>query len=763
MNLKTKVGCILTTLFSPFTASICFTDGIQDTQTIEAINGKRLITLSQNQLYSEHQFGSTLGELEHSSHAQSFSTAWPETEEVLRNVPTTIEGSLSGSALLGRLGSVGASTLEVLGPVGDTVAVGLWVENMVSTFASESTSRLDKVASIFSILPLVGDELNLLSNDIKYFAAKDKIAEFENQTHDVFSSFHSESSRFHHRKEDAIALIKKYDRYLVLAASMYVDHLLLTADTEFRRIASAYDRQLARQMARMDLEFLKTLGYISPDTNLHQPLCQDVASDSSSLRSCIQTKGPQRISHIIQQLNSSEHHDLSLKIYKAKKSLVEVALNRLTEQRARLINQISERAKPHITTMFVHSSLNRSNLEYQARKSSLREYAKEAWDIDYLTEEQLKTATFEVQPARICWGVPSVYPGGIQASIDACKDSGALYDTYHIQKDPELVLVINERVSFDVEKYVTARIIRGWPEGLLNVQLKNLAQNYIIGQKSNQVFESLLSRLSTVEVADFQTSLGEYLVSKGLDGSDPKQRKNWYQISRWYELILTERPRGGILSNITQYEIFHGLIQPIFEEAIAMAFIRDSHYIISFPSVYSAKNLRFLSPIMADIFDESMTKPASELDDSIEQAIALIMEKVAHTNTANELQYLLGDLSLYVQIAQHQQSEVNTGTLNGNNHQLFASTLSRLHTSYLLESHQQEIEQQIGYVKNHSLWIELLGISATLGRGDLDMAINQLGQMIRHDELTMLPYIDELLLQELEQWIELQIVLEGIQ
>ena len=162
---------------------------------------------------------------------------------------------------------------------------------------------------------------------------------------------------------------------------------------------------------------------------------------------------------------------------------------------------------------------------------------------------------------------------------------------------------------------------------------------------------------------------------------------------------------------------------------------------------------------MADILDDVMSKPRANLEQNVELALKQIMDMAMLTTNANQLQNLLGDLSLYLLIAQHQQSEINVSP--SNNEQLFNSTLSPLHLSYLSSEHQDEIEQQAGYVSTHELWGQLEGIKATLSQGNLESAIAQLGGIIKQEELTMLPHINDMLLKELEDWIELQVGLEG--
>lgn len=760
MTKKTHLWRLAAIVYSPLSVAFCLSDGVQDTQSLDAINQNRITSWARNEVYSEPQFGIALGELEHGAHTNSFSAAWPQTEQALASVPQTFESPLSEQSLFNRLGKAGSSTLEVLGPVGDAVAVGFWLDNMVSTFSQESSTRLDKAASVFSIVPLVGDELNLLSSDIKYFAAKQKIEEFEQQTHYVFANHSSEFARFHHKKEDAITLLNKYDNHVKQSASMYVDHLLLQADTEYRRLASAYDRQLSKQMARIDLELLKSLGHVSIDVNLHQPLCQGSYTSPSELENCVSHQGPARIDNLISKLNAPEYHELALKVHAKKTELVGIAFRQLEEHRQRLINGVSNRAKPHITAMINQSTLNRGTLEFQARQSGLREYAKEMWGIDYLSEEQLKTATVEIRPARTCWGIPSVAPGGIQASIDACRDSGALYDTYHPKKDPELSSVLMKRVEFNVDQYLASRITSGWPADLFRTQLINTASAYISGQLSNQIFEQQLSLLSNLETLSYQTTLTDYLNNKGLDGSKLENRTSWYQISRWYELLLTERPTGGVLSQINQYEVFKSFIQPQFERAISLSYIRSLNYSLPYPSVYAAQNLRFYAPKMADILDDVLAKPAAHVERNMQQAIDKISEMAMQTTSANELQYLLGDLSLYLQIAQHQQSEANTSLGSTHQHQLFNSTLSPLHLSYLSQEHEDAISFQVGGISTHPLWSYLADIKSTLSQGDIETAVTQLGAIVKEDDFTMLPHINHMLLTELEDWIEIQLALE---
>jgi hypothetical protein len=763
MKYKIIPTLLTSVVFSPTSIAMCFIDDIPDTQNIDMLNSQRLEGYVQSEFYSEPQFSSTFGELEHSSQNQLFSEAWPLSEESLAAVPATVDSAISGQAILSRVGRFGSSTLEVLGPVGDAIAVGAWVENMAATFSQESATRLDKTAAVFSIVPLVGDELNMLSNDIKYFAAKEKISEFESQTHYVFNNHFADFKKFHHKKEDAIRLIRQYDNHVKSSTMIYLDQLLLVADTEFRRIASGYDRQLARQMARIDLEVLKAYGHISDQSNLNHPLCADVAQDPSQLLSCVRTTGQARFDDIANRLTSAEFGELHKKVYQAKQSLVQTAMANLESHKNTILNNLVERAKHHVGVIHNNTRNNRRLLEERARMSGLREYAAANWGLEYLSEEQLNTATFLVKPARVCWGVPSVYPGGIQASIDACKDSGALYDTYHVSKDPELVEVIGEQAVFDVETYVSARVFQGWKAGLLRSKLLNVASSYAIGKVAHQTFERLIEQLATTQVLPYQTPFIDYLNSKGLDGSDIRERKDWYQISRWYELILTEKPSGGIISNIKQYEVFRAFIKPLFEQAITAAYLSDVYYSIPYPHMYSSKDLRFYSPILADEFDQAIEKSTNEtLDENLVEAVNNILGRIKHLNTANELQYLLGDLAVYAQIAQHQQSEVNVQVeSNGNILQLFNAGLSPVHMQYLNETHYQLLLDQVGDLAQHQIRVELNAVGRFLSMGDFNSAIDQLGSAIRTNNAITLPFINEILLHELEDLIELQIAVEG--
>lgn len=323
--------------------------------------------------------------------------------------------------------------------------------------------------------------------------------------------------------------------------------------------------------------------------------------------------------------------------------------------------------------------------------------------------------------------------------------------------------VIGEQAVFDVETYVSARLFQGWKAGLLRSKLLNVASSYAIGKVAHQTFERLIEQLATTQVLPYQTSFIDYLNSKGLDGSDIRERKDWYQISRWYELILTEKPSGGIISNIKQYEVFRAFIKPLFEQAITAAYLSDVYYSIPYPHMYSSKDLRFYSPILADEFDRAIEKSTNEtLDENLVEAVNNILGRIKHLNTANELQYLLGDLAVYAQIAQHQQSEVNVQVeSNGNILQLFNTGLSPLHMQYLNETHYQLLLDQVGDIAQHQIRVELNAVGRFLSMGDFNSAIDQLGSAIRTNNAITLPFINEILLHELEDLIELQIAVEG--
>ena len=165
---------------------------------------------------------------------------------------------------------------------------------------------------------------------------------------------------------------------------------------------------------------------------------------------------------------------------------------------------------------------------------------------------------------------------------------------------------------------------------------------------------------------------------------------------------------------------------------------------------------------MAKTFDNVIvSSDKNTLQRSLNRAVSEIMEKVTEVKTANELHYLLGDLALYAQIAQHQQSEVHVLTTESYAPQLFNSSLSVVNRQYLNEAHLNTISQQVMMSDQHALWQMLSHVGSQLSQGKLDLAITQLGDVIRNNDMTMLPYIHEILVQELEELIELQIKIES--
>ncbi|AUI85912.1 hypothetical protein BS333_05700 [Vibrio azureus] len=751
---------------SPLSYSMCFNDGSVDTLTTDQQKFNKAEYFENNFNYSYYvsDFSSTLGELEHDAHQSVFKQAWPQSEQAMQNVPSVFNSSINSQGLLNRLGKVSAKTLEVLGPVADAAAVGIWLNNMVTTFSDESSNRLDKTAAVFSLLPLVGDEINRYSNDIKYFSAKEKIHEFETQSHYVYTHYYSDFARFHHEKQDAILLINTYDDYVKRAIELYLDHLLISADTEYRRLAAAFDRQLSRQMARMDLELLKVYGYISEEESVNLPLCHGERVSAESIRHCLVLNGPKRVETIQERLLSDDLNQLYVSIFQAKKQLVLVAFERMNKHRQKMIENIKQRAHEHIQQIYHQTSLNRSMLEERARMSGLREYAKANWDIDYLTEHQLNTAKFLVEPARSCFGVPSVYPGGILDSLESCKESGPLFDIYHIEKDPQLLNVITDKPIVDIDQYIERKIAQGWKGDLLKEQLTKLASDYAFGVKTNDLFNFYVKKLSIAELPSFQTSLTKYLDDKGIDSSVQINREDWYQLSRWYELLLTERPSGSVVDRVKQYEAFRSEVQPAFQSAIKLAFIRDLYYSMPFGSFYSAKDLRFYSPFLVNLFNKIInTKYKGTEEEKREIVINFILKKVQQVNTVSHLHDLLGDLAVYAQIAQHQQSEVNNHSGHVDDSFLFNSSLSLSHVAYLNENHAQFLEQQTQQLAQHSIWDNITNISTAFEGEDLDSAIDLLGYMVKNNDMNMLPHIDEILMHELEEWIELQLTLEELE
>ncbi|PNQ60216.1 hypothetical protein C1141_12060, partial [Vibrio agarivorans] len=354
--------------------------------------------------------------------------------------------------------------------------------------------------------------------------------------------------------------------------------------------------------------------------------------------------------------------------------------------------------------------------------------------------------------------------GGVLDSLNSCKESGPIYDIYHIEKDPELLSVINNKPHVNVEQYIIRKISSGWSGDLLRDQLTKLAIDYVTGVEANRIFNAHVKMLSDAKVPSFQTPLINYLDNKGLDSSNKETRENWYQLSRWYELLLTERPSGSILDRIKQYEAFQREIQPTFQKTIQLAFIRDLYYSMPTNSFYSAKDLHFYSPFLVDLFDKIIDPEISGTKQAKRRiVIEYILEKASEASTVSDLHYLLGDLAIYAQIAQHQQSEINNHSGYVDEAYLFNSSLSATNLNYLNENHSQAFDQQTLQLYQHPIWRVISHIAKAFEQGNLELAINLLGYMVKNNDLSMFPYIDEILMYELEEWIELQLTLEELE
>ncbi len=147
------------------------------------------------------------------------------------------------------------------------------------------------------------------------------------------------------QKEDAINLPNRYDNHVLQSAEMY-DHLLLEADTEYRRLTAAYDSITFKQMARIDLEMLKSIAHIAR-INPHQPLCHNVHSSFNRTRTLYSHWRPHGIDNLVNNLKQRWLPRARFKItYSKKRELVEIALRRLSTHRMNIVKRLIERSKP---------------------------------------------------------------------------------------------------------------------------------------------------------------------------------------------------------------------------------------------------------------------------------------------------------------------------------------------------------------------------------------------------------------------------------
>ncbi|MBL6734503.1 MAG: hypothetical protein ISP86_01300 [Shewanellaceae bacterium] len=163
---------------------------------------------------------------------------------------------------LKRYGSWAKGGLEVLGPVFDAVALGLWVDNLTTTFGNQQSTELDKVASVLYLVPFAGDlARDLASADHVNTQINQDIERIKQEHHYLYTDTTAKTRALANAIDSIIQLEKIGMKQELIQYKLMLDNQIITAIRYHQDYALAWIRTLDKALQHLDDQFFKHLYY----------------------------------------------------------------------------------------------------------------------------------------------------------------------------------------------------------------------------------------------------------------------------------------------------------------------------------------------------------------------------------------------------------------------------------------------------------------------------------------------------------------------
>ncbi|WP_020405075.1 hypothetical protein [Hahella ganghwensis] len=237
---------------------------------------------------------------------EGFSTLFSDVSEDLGRVGESISTTnvatgeiLADNVLNSSLETIGEEAGEVLGPVGEIVAVGLWGEAIISTFENQSSTDFDKASAVLSIIPVVGDILGAIREPVDRAILKARANKIQSSGY-PYDRQKPELNDYNKDRERWERFASNYDQYFVpMLAKSVIEDVVLEQEHIYQAAVKAHNQALEHMFAKIDYEYFKSnqagiLG-LSADSDDGQirvhgnlgKVCDTLASDSIARINCL--------------------------------------------------------------------------------------------------------------------------------------------------------------------------------------------------------------------------------------------------------------------------------------------------------------------------------------------------------------------------------------------------------------------------------------------------------------------------------------------
>lgn len=415
--------------------------------------------------------------------------AWESTEAVLNIGPQGVlleseEHNYAIQRMLAKHASSEAAMVvfEGLGVIADIFVLGLWYEDVIRSFWSDSQTALDQVTTLFSIVPIIGESLMYYDYLSHLETTQTIVNRIQAQVHYSYSVRTPAFNHLSHSQEEVLNHYKQFKTHINATFKRLADVQILHFDSLYTAKVMEYETVLDAQLTHFDLEFFKNqmmsynqragskFGYEYCQAEqqaltdyILEPISNELDQLIEQLRQCNSNNISSNILHLWSLSKEPRNVKARELLFNAEQKVVDKAMLDLSLWREKFLTA----AKRSMQVSLHNLTNSPSILAYQrvlykkARNNAIRNFSLSAFQ-RLPTQGELVSGKFYVNRGELVCGIWS------------CSVYSGSEVRFNEEKDPVLEEISRPLISTNIDQYIARRIQHGWIEQELMAPFRTL-------------------------------------------------------------------------------------------------------------------------------------------------------------------------------------------------------------------------------------------------------------------------------------------------
>jgi hypothetical protein len=433
-------------------------------------------------------------------------TQWRLTEKAITGGPRTVSlEPITTERLFGMKKLLGAfypserflAALGGLNLVADVAILTNWFVDVIRAFEDESSSNIHLLATVFSIVPVIGDNLGYYDYLSQIKTSTDIVNKINNLEHYSYNITVPELAHLSSDQSELLAHYQQFRHHVEAQFQRLADIQILHQDSLYRAKVMEYEHVLDDQFTHFDHEYFKTSLWIlnsRPNDKFGFAHCQSELRSVTDITADVDSYSTININERIAALRQCQYSNIMLELqslwYKQSNEALVEARNVLYLADSHLVDTallgLAQARKIYQDKLLINLQQTREKLLAQ---SNIVQYQQQLYTkARYNAITEFSLTYFKRLPSREEFDTGDFWVGGDEwlCGLYTCQ----LYDNnkkiqFIESQDSTLNIMTQAMLTIDVDAYLANRITQGWSEQELIEPLKNLWMQWLSRDQQN--------------------------------------------------------------------------------------------------------------------------------------------------------------------------------------------------------------------------------------------------------------------------------------